>query len=96
MGEVLIGDNLTTNFSFVRLCSGSPAFGDAAGAFRASNVSGASKGFLPFLDIKRVFGFRWGIKLGFGTSQKIGIRIRDDIRTIDVFNCIAYGFDRVE
>ena len=96
LGEVDIHEALKTNFQFVRLSGGSPAFGDAANAFRASNVSGASEGYLPVLDLRSMFGFRWGVRLAVGTTQRIAMTIRDDCSAADQFDCIAYGFERLK
>jgi len=92
---VTIHDALQSNFDFVRLCGGKPAFGDAAGAFRASNVSGNSEGYIPILDIVNQFGMPWGIKLRRGSTQRLTLRVRDDTTGVDAFNCIAYGFERL-
>lgn len=91
---VTIHDALQSNWDFVRLCQGQPAFGDSAAAFRASNVSGNSEGYTPALDIRTVFGMPWGIKLRQGTVQKLIMRVRDDTTGVDQFDCIAYGFER--
>ena len=94
LGVVTIHEALTTNFEFVRLCQGSPAFGTGASAFRVPNVAGNSEAYIPVLDLREVFGFKWGINLQAGTDQKLVLRIRDNVSGIDQFDCIAYGFDR--
>ena len=38
----------------------------------------------------------YGIKLDKGTKQKMSILIRDDCSDADLFNCQAFGFERVE
>ena len=91
---VTIASPLQSNFDFIRLCQGKPAFGDATTAFRAANVSGTSEGFIPILDVKTVFGMPWGFRLRRGTKQKLTFRVRDDTTGVDAFNCIAYGFER--
>ena len=93
-GPVTIHDALKTNWDFIRLSGGSPAFGDAAAASRASNVSGTSEGYIPFLDLRKTFGFKWGFRLASGSRQKIVLRVRDDLTVPDQFDCIAYGFER--
>lgn len=94
VGDIQIADSLKSNFEFIRLCQGNPAFGNGTGAFRANNVSGNSEGYIPVLDITDVFGLTWGIKLRKGTSDRIIMRINDDTSGVDAFNCIAYGFTR--
>ncbi len=38
----------------------------------------------------------YGIKLDAGTTQRLTLRIRDNASVPNVFDCIAYGFDRFE
>ena len=38
LGSTTIHEALKSNFDFVRLCGGKPAYGDGNGAFRANNV----------------------------------------------------------
>lgn len=99
-GDVDIHTALQSNFDFIRLCVGEPAFtggtsGGGTADFRALNVSGTSEGYLPTLDIKRTFGFRWGIRITHGTKQRLTMRVQDDTTGVDAFNCIAYGFERL-
>jgi len=90
----VINGELKSNFDFVRLCLGNPAFGDGAAAFRASNVESTSEGYLPVLRFSEVFGLQWGIRLRPGTTDKIILRVNDNASGVDAFNCIAYGFTR--
>lgn len=90
-GIVIIDDELKSNFDFVRLCAGQPAFGDSAGSFRAGNVIGNSEGYIPNLNITSVFGLNWGLRLRGGTTDKITVSIHDDTTLIDAFNVVCYG-----
>lgn len=94
-GNIVIHDALKSNFDFVRLCLGSPAFGDAATAFRASNVVGTSDAYIPVLYLSHIMP-PYGIKLDAGSNQRLVLEIRDDTTSasIDAFDAIAYGFDR--
>jgi len=96
LGEVDIAEALQTNFDIVRLCSGLPSFGDGTTAFIANNVDFISEGIIPVLDLKDTFGFRWGLEFRNGSTQKLVLRIRDDITGIDAMNVIIYGFLRLE
>lgn len=96
LGEVDIADALQTNFDIVRLCSGLPSFGDGTTAFIANNVDFISEGIIPILDLKDTFGFRWGLEFRNGSTQKLILRIQDDITGIDAMNVIVYGFLRLE
>lgn len=94
-GEIIIADNLVSNFEFIRLANGNPSFGDGTSAFRAGNVSGNSEGYIPIIDLQKVFGLQWGIKLRGGTTDQLIMRINDDVTGVDAFNAIVYGFTRV-
>ena len=92
-GEINIGTSLVSNFEFVRLCQGNPAFGGGSSAFLANNVVGNSEAFIPVFDF-RTFGFKWGLKLAAGTNNRLVMEINDNVSAIDAFNAIAYGFRR--
>lgn len=96
-GEINIGTNLRSNFDFVRLCQGNPAFGGGASAFLADNVVGTSEAFIPVFDFRN-FGFKWGLKLRAGSLDKLALEINDNLSpsaNLTGFNAIVYGFRRV-
>ena len=71
---------------------GSPAFGDAAAAFRANNVVGNAEGYMMAIDLENVFGLPFGLRLRAGTRDKIVFRVRDNLSSgIDEFNIVGYG-----
>lgn len=92
-GEVTIADSLKTNWDFIRLGLGTPPIGSTADAFRANNVLGTSEGYIPYIDFKTLFGLPWGIKLTGNSSEKMFIRISDDVSGVDEFDIVAYGFE---
>ena len=95
-GEVVvIHEALKTNWDFVRLSLGTPAFGRTTASFIASNVSGNSEGVIPVVDFARLMP-PYGIKLDRGTLQRLTLRVRDNTTGVDSFNAIAYGFERFE
>ena len=93
-GEINIGTSLTSNFEFVRLCQGNPAFGGGNSAFLANNVVGPSEAFIPVFDFRN-FGFKWGLKLAASSQNRLVLEINDDVTSIDGFNAVAYGFRRI-
>jgi hypothetical protein len=96
VGEtVMIHDALKTNWDFIRLCLGAPAFGATTNAFIASNVATTSEGVIPVLDFSRLLP-PYGLKLDRGTNQRLVLKVRDNCSGVDLFDCIAYGFDRFE
>ncbi len=92
-GEIIIADSLKTNFDFIRLCQGNPAFNDGdssggTGPFIAPGIAGGGGGkggspaadaIIPVLNIKDVFGLPFGIKLEKGTTHKLILEVNDDI-----------------
>ena len=93
--ETIIHPNLRTNFDVIRLAQGAPSFGDGITAFRANNSSGVtSETYFPSLDLRKVFGLAWGIRLRANTTQRIALEVRDDLTGLDAFDCVVYGFQR--
>jgi len=90
---VTIHGELKSNWDFVRLCLGVPSFGDAASAFKATNVIGSDEAFIPVFNFISILP-PYGIKLDRGTTHKLVLRIRDDTTGVDAFDAIAYGFER--
>jgi len=94
-GEIDIHNALTTNWDLVRLALAEPSFGSAKDSFLAKDVFGKVDAYIPILDFRRLVP-PYGIKLDRGTTQKLVLEVRDDIRAIDAFQMQAYGFDRIE
>lgn len=92
---ITIHDALKTNWDFIRLCLGYPAFGATTNAFIAGNVAGASEGMIPTLDLTKLIP-PYGLKLDIDSIQKLVLTVRDNVSGVDAFNAIAYGFDREE
>ena len=94
-GEINIGTSLTSNFEFIRLCNGQPAFYGGALPFVIDNFRdvGAQdpEGIIPVLDFSSIFGLTDGIKLSSNTKDKLTLEINDDTTGIDIFEIIAYG-----
>lgn len=98
LGEVLLADSLQSNFDFVRLCGGVPPFGDSTTAFQAGNVGGPggnSEGYIPTLKFKDQFGLNFGLRLRAKTKDKVIIRVRDNLSSVDEFNIVGYGFKKL-
>ena len=90
-GTVTIHDGMQSNFDFVRMAMGEPGFGDGAGAFRGSNVSGTAEGYLPVIDFAKLTGNPWGLRLKKNTRERLVLRVQDDTTGVDAFDAIAYG-----
>jgi len=94
-GQVFIGEALKTNWDFIRVSAGNPAFGTGADAFRAKNVEGKVDAYIPVIDLAKVFGREYGVRLKAKSTQKLIVRVKDDLTGVDSFNAVAYGFDRL-
>ena len=94
-GTITIHDTLKSNLDFVRLCLGQPAFGTAADSFRIKNDISTSEGYIPVLDLTKLVP-PFGIKLDLGTNQRFVLEVKDNTSTVDAFDAIAYGFDRLD
>lgn len=91
VGEVILADNLRSNFDIIRLCHGTPAVSSGVEAFRATNVEGNSEGYIPVLSFSNNFGLAYGVRLRAGTFDRLIMRIRDNISGIDAFDVFYYG-----
>ena len=93
-GEVNIGTDLTTNFSFTRLCQGNTPFGDNANAFIKTDGTPA---IFPTLNFKKVFGFTSGLRLLRNTTNKLVLEVNDNlpgtVGASPAFTIIANGFE---
>lgn len=94
--EVDIHDAMKDNWSIIRLARGLPTVtsGSPADVFVARHVGAANDyGLIPSVDLAAYMP-PYGIKLDRGTKEKIALVIRDNCTDADVFNVIAYGFER--
>lgn len=86
---------LKTNMDFIRTALGQPSFGTGAAAFQATNGgSGDAEAYIPtlrFVDWLPPFG----LKLDINSGNRIILRVRDNVSTVDTFDAIVFGFDRV-
>ena len=89
LGSFSIKTAMQTNWDFVKLSRGNPAFGDGTGAFRANNVSGNAEGYLPVIDFFALFGMQYGIRLRKGTTDRLVFQINDDTTGVDEFTAEA-------
>jgi hypothetical protein len=89
LGSFSIKTAMQTNWDFVKLSRGNPAFGDGTAAFRANNVSGNAEGYLPVIDFFALFGMQYGIRLRKGTTDRLVFQINDDTTGVDEFTAEA-------
>tara|TARA_R110002126_G_scaffold78011_1_gene194475 strand:- start:330 stop:959 length:630 start_codon:yes stop_codon:yes gene_type:complete len=89
LGTFPIKSNMKSNWDFVKLSRGNPSFGVTTSAFRASNVSGNSEGYIPVVDMFAIFGTQYGIRLRKGTKDRLVFEIRDTTTGVDEFTADA-------
>ena len=103
-GQINIGTSIQTNFDFIRLCLGTPAFGGRASAggaifnpfFLPDAVGTTADAIIPVLNLATIFGLTYGIRLGAGTTNRLALEVNDDLSGgLDAFNVIVYGFKRI-
>jgi len=89
LGSFVIKGDMVSNWDFIKLARGNPAFGTGTSAFRANNVLGNSEGYLPVIDMFAVFGQQYGIRLRKGTKDRLIFEVRDDTTGVDEFTAEA-------
>ena len=97
-GTQYLSQSLKSNFDFLRMCLFNPPFGgsrDPQTMFQLGDIIGASEGYCPILDFSKLIP-PYGIKLDSGSDQRLVLKVRDNISSVDAFNCIIYGFKRLQ
>jgi hypothetical protein len=94
IGSSIIHDGIKTNLEFIRLGSLTGAIGTGADAYLADVAGGGSeKSYLPTIDLAQTFGLQYGIRLRKSSTDKIIIKIRDDLTALTTMDAIAYGIN---
>lgn len=92
--KIQILPTLKTNFDFVRVAMGSPAFGTGDTSFSAGTAVGIqSEAFLPVIHFSD-----WipnGIRLRKDLNDSLVFQVRDNTTGVDAFDAIAFGFIRL-
>ncbi len=103
VGEIIIGDELKTNFDLLRMATMNPNFGLVSNAaFKViQTFSNQDDGYffiVRFSDYGYETEYSGGLRLKGSTSDRIVFKIRDNLNLtpseISTFNGIAYGFKR--
>ena len=102
-GDIIIGDNLQTNYDLLRMCNMNPQFGLVSNqqfkivqAF--SNQDDGYLFILKFSDYGYEQEYSGGIRLKAGTTDRLVFKIRDNLNVtpsdISSFDGRVYGFKR--
>jgi len=103
VGDIIIGDNLQTNYDLLRMCNMNPQFGlDSNAAFKITQAfSNQDDGYLfilKFADYGYEQEYSGGIRLKAGTTDRLVFKIRDNLNLtpsdISSFDGRVYGFKR--
>lgn len=102
-GDIIIGDNLQTNYDLLRMCNMNPQFGlDSNAAFKIiqafSNQDDGYLFILKFADYGYEQEYSGGIRLKAGSTDRLVFKIRDNLNLtpsdISSFDGRVYGFKR--
>ena len=94
-GEVVaIHGALKSNFDFIRMCMGYPAFGSGTSAYELTNAIGTAEAYMPVFNFLKIMP-PYGLKIDAGSEQRLTLRIRDNVSTIIGMDAIVYGFERL-
>ena len=103
-GEIIIGDNLNSNFELLRMCGLKPSLGLSSNtAFQIQKAfSNSDVGYLfilNFLTYGYESEYRGGLRLKKNANERLVFKIRDDLNLIasqlSSLNGIAYGYKTV-
>lgn len=87
---VFVNDALKTNWDFMRVSLDQSPIPKIE---VQKDIEGKIDAYTPVIDFRSLLP-PYGIKLDAGSDQRLVIKIRDNVSTIDSFNAIAYGQER--
>jgi hypothetical protein len=83
-GSLVIHDGIKDNLEWFRMSNQIPTIIDLSG--------GGADAVIVGIDLAKMFGSQWGIKLAAGTNERLIFRVNDDLSVgIDEFNIIGHG-----
>lgn len=83
-GELIIHDGIKDTLEWFRMSDQVPTIIDLSG--------GGADAAIITIDLTKLFGSPWGVKLSAGTNDKIAFSVRDKIDVgLDEFTIIGYG-----
>lgn len=92
IGTVVIANEIKTNLDFIRLGTATGSVGTGTDAYKLDIAGGGGQdSYMPVIDMTATFGFKWGLRLRKGTTDKIFFNINDALAGIATFNVIGYG-----
>lgn len=86
VGDLIIHEGIQQNIQFFRLTNQIPTITDLSG--------GGADSIIVDIDLTRLFGLSWGIRLVKGSTDKLVFTVKDNLTAatgLDEFNIIGYG-----
>lgn len=84
IGTLTIHDGIKDNLEWFRMSEQVPTIIDLSG--------GGADAVIVGIDLTKIFGSPWGLKLSAGSTEKLIFRVNDNLGTgIDEFNIIGHG-----
>ena len=90
-GDIIIQQGMKTNISLIRLFSDTPALGEDDAGFRLGQSGGATDTYLMKMDMTKMFGYPWGLRLRKGDISRLSFVVNDNLAGLIAFNVKAYG-----
>ena len=87
VGNFIIHDGIKDNLEWFRLSGIEPKIIDLTG--------GGADAIIVQVDFSEIFAPPYGIRLKANTTEKLTMKVRDDISLVDTFDVIAYGINIV-
>lgn len=92
-GEIIISNSWKTNLDVFRDATSGKEFGVSNSAWLVDIAGGAGLDtYFPVIDLDDAFGTPFGVRISKGTNDKLGVRIRDNMAGLSIFNVKCYGF----
>ncbi len=90
----VLATGVSTNFDLLRISTLSKPTGGKADGFQLANLNSSNNdGYNPILDLTRISPI--GIRLKKSSTDKLGLRVNDNITGVATFNVVMLGFVRL-
>ncbi len=91
IGEIQIGIDMKSNMDLVRMFPDTPALGSGNTAFKADATGSGSDTYLCRMNVPTTYGGSNGIFLRKNTTDRIALRVRDDLSNVTVLDAFITG-----
>jgi len=92
-GEVIISDAWKANIDVFRDATSGKEFGVSNSAWLVDIAGGGGLDtYFPVIDLDDAFGIPYGVRISKDSKDRLGVRIRDNLAGLSIFNVKVYGF----